>query len=121
MAIEVHGSMIRVPQGDTGIIKFVADDGEITEQDKGVFTLARRDGTAVLRQILQPDMETKTFQTALAYEDTEKLRPGTYAWSFAMVKDAVFDDGGRLTDAKSKHTAVLMGRMDILPVAGGMK
>ena len=43
MAVEVHGTMIRIPQGDTGNVKFVAD-GALNESDKALFTIARPGG-----------------------------------------------------------------------------
>lgn len=121
MAIDVMGNMIRMPVGDTGTIKFVAEEGSLSESDKGIFTLARRDGTAILRQILPPDMEANAFHMLLAYEDTAKLRPDSYEWSFAIVRDAVFDTSGKLIDVKGKHTAVLSGKLNIMPVAGGRR
>ena len=119
MAIDVMGNMIRMPVGDTGTIKFVAEEGSLSESDKGVFTLARRDGTPILRQILPPDVEANAFHMQIAYEDTAKLRPDAYEWSFAIVRDAVFDASGKLLDVKGKHTAVLSGKLNIMPVAGG--
>lgn len=119
MAIDVMGNMIRMPVGDTGTIKFVAEEGSLSESDKGVFTLARRDGTPILRQILPPDVEANAFHMQIAYEDTAKLRPDSYEWSFAIVRDAVFDASGKLLDVKGKHTAVLSGKLNIMPVAGG--
>lgn len=121
MAIDVMGNMIRMPVGDTGTIKFVAEEGSLIESDKGVFTLARRDGTPILRQILPPDVEANAFHMQIAYEDTAKLRPDSYEWSFAIVRDAVFDASGKLLDVKGKHTAVLCGKLSIMPVAGGRR
>lgn len=119
MAIDVMGSMIRMPVGDTGTIKFVADEGALSTEDKGVFTIARRDGTPILRQILPPDLEANTYHMALAYEDTAKLKPDAYEWSFAVVRGGTFDASGKLVSVKGKHTAVLAGKLNIMPVAGG--
>lgn len=121
MAVEVHGTLIRIPQGDTGNVKFVADKGEITGEDKGVFTLARRDGTALLRKILPPDLEAGAFHMAFVYEDTAKLRPDSYEWSFRVVRGGAFDAGGRLNGAQGSHTPVLKGQLTVMEVAGGAR
>lgn len=121
MAVEASGMMIRMPQGDTGSVKFVVDEGTLTAEDKGVFTLARRDGSAILRQILPADLEANTFHMVFDYSDTAKLKPDVYEWSFAVVRGGVFDTGGNLVDVKGKHTAVLCGKLSILPVAGGRR
>lgn len=96
MAVEASGMMIRMPQGDTGSVKFVADEGALTAEDKGVFTLARRDGSAILRQILPADLEANAFHMVFDYSDTAKLRPDSYEWSFAVVRGGVFDTGAIL-------------------------
>lgn len=121
MAVEVHGTLIRIPQGDTGNVTFVADRGEIADGDKGVFTLARRDGTALLRKRLPPDPEAGAFHMAFVYEDTAKLRPGSYEWSFRVVRGGAFDANGRLTGAQGSHTAVLKGQLNVMEVAGGAR
>ena len=118
MAVEVAGLSIRLPQGDTGVIKFVAEKGEVTAEDRGVFTLARRDGTAILRKILPFDGDTA--HMALTYEDTAGLKPGTYAWSLRVVRRGVFD-GGKLTAVEGQHTAVLNGSLMLQAVAGGVR
>ena len=69
MAVEVRGTMIRIPQGDTGNVKFVAD-GELSESDKALFTIARRDGSAVLRKVLSVDASDKAFHLPFAYGET---------------------------------------------------
>ena len=121
MAIDVYGTRMRMAQGDTGSVKFAVETGEITDADKGVFTLARRDGTAILRKILPPDLKENAFPMALVYEDTVKLKPDSYEWSLRVVRDGTFDAGGRLTGAQSAHTPVLRGTLDVMKVAGGAR
>ena len=121
MAIEVSGTMLRIPQGDTGTVKFAADEGELSMEDQGVFTLARRDGTAILRKFLSPDLEENAFHMAIVHEDTARLRPGQYDWSLRVIRGGTFDGEGRLTGAQSQNTAVLRGRMSVLSCAGGVR
>ena len=121
MAVEVAGNTIRVPQGDTGTVKFVGEGEDIAKDDKGVFTLARRDGSTVLRKILPLNESDGAFHLPITYEDTAKLRPDTYEWSMRVVRGAVFDANGKLTDAQGQHTAVLNGRLIVLAVAGGAR
>ena len=119
MAVEVLGNAIRMPVGDTGAVKFVADSGEAAENDKGVFTLARRDGPAILRKILP--LNGDAFDMVFVREDTVGLKPDAYEWSFRVVRDGVFDASGRIEDAKGQHTPILKGKLTVLPVAGGAK
>ena len=120
MAVEVRGTMIRIPQGDTGNVKFAAD-GDLSDWDKALFTLARRDGSTILRKVLPPDLGDNAFHMAFVYEDTAKLRPGSYEWSFRVVRGGAFDANGRLTGAQGSHTAVLKGQLNVMEVAGGAR
>ncbi|MBE5798367.1 MAG: hypothetical protein E7321_00245 [Clostridiales bacterium] len=121
MAVEVQGTMIRIPQGDTGAVKFAAEKGKITQEDVGVFTMVRRDGTLILRKMLLPDAEGNAFDMMFTYEDTARIKPDHYEWSFRVVRDGVFDANGRLNGTRSQHTAVLKGRLSVLAVAGGAR
>ncbi len=121
MAVDVFGTRMRIAQGDTGNVKFVAGAGEITDEDRAVFTLARREGTAILRKILPPAPEENAFHLALIHDDTAKLRPDSYEWSLRVVRNGTFDADGRLTGAQGAHTPVLRGTMDVMKVAGGAR
>ena len=121
MAIEVSGTMMRIPQGDTGTVKFAAEAGEISGEDQGVFTLARQGGPAILRKLLEPDLEENAFHMAVVHEDTARLSQGQYEWSLRIVRGGTFDGEGRLTDAQSQNTVVLRGKMNVLSCAGGVR
>ena len=121
MAVQVHGNAIRMPQGDTGCVKFVPENGEVHEDDKGVFTLTRRNGPAILRKILPLNASSGVFDMAFVHEDTASLKPDDYAWSFCVVREGEFDAVGRLTAAQMKHTPILMGKLTVMAVAGGAK
>lgn len=120
MAVEVNGTMIRIPQGDTGNVKFAAD-GDLSDWDKALFTLARRDGSTILRKVLPPDLVGNAFHMAFVYEDTAKLRPDNYEWSLRVVRGGKLDASGRLEDTQVSHTAILRGTLTILSVAGGAR
>lgn len=121
MAVEVlNERVIRLPQGDTGMVRFVADE-PVQEADRGVFTVARRDGRPVLRKIIAPDAETNSFAMALVYEDTANLHPDSYEWSFRLVRGGKFDETGRIMEANWVSTGVLEGRMTVLAIAGGAR
>ena len=121
MAVKVNGTIIQIPQGDTGMVRFVAEEERITTEDRGVFTLARRDGTAILRKLMEPDVERNAFSMMFVYEDTARIRPGGYDWSLRIVRNGVFDGNGRLTAAQGQHTPVMKGRLQILSTAGGAR
>ena len=120
MAVEVNGTMIRIPQGDTGNVKFVAD-GELSESNKALFTIARRDGSAVLRKVLSVDESDKAFHLPFAYSETARMQPDSYEWSLRVVRGGKLDASGRLEDTQGSHTAILRGTLTILPVAGGAR
>lgn len=121
MAIEVSGTLIRIPQGDTGTVKFAVQKGRLSEEDQGVFTLARRDGPAILRKILPPDLKENAFHMTLVHEDTEKLHLGQYDWSMRVIRGGTFDGEGRLTSVQSQNTVVLRGKMSVMNFAGGVR
>lgn len=120
MAVEAIGTQIRLPQGDTGNVKFVAD-GALDSSDRALFTLARRGGGVILRKVLPPNMDDSAFHMAFVYADTAKLRPDSYEWSLRVVRGGVLDDDGRITETQGSHTAILRGVMAVLPVAGGAR
>ena len=121
MAVEVHGTSIRIPQGDTGLVKFVCEGETVSDGMVGIFTVARRDGEAILRKLLPAVTETNSFDMAFAYGDTDKMRPDSYEWSFRVAGEGVFDTSGRLTGAKSLNTQVVKGVLHIVRVAGGSR
>ena len=120
MAVQAMGMQIRIPQGDTGCVKFVAD-GALVESDRALFTVARRGGGVILRKVLAPDTGDSAFHMAFVYEDTAKLKPDSYEWSLRVVRGGVLDGDGRLEDTQGSHTAILRGTLTILPVAGGAR
>ena len=121
MAVEVAGTAIQMPQGDTGVVKFVAKKGSISDDDKGIFTLARRDGTMVLRKVIAPTAGENAFYMAFVHEDTARLRAGSYEWSFRVVGGGLFDAGGRIIQTDSQHTAIIRGRLSVMRIAGGAR
>lgn len=121
MAVEANGMLIRIPQGDTGNVKFVAEEGEIADGDKALFTVASRSGGALLRKVLTPNMSDRAFHLPFVYEDTATMKPDTYEWSLRVVRDGTFDDKGRITAVHGSHTPILRGKLTILPVAGGAR
>lgn len=119
MAVETSGTTIWVPQGDTGVVKFVVEQGALTEDDKGLFTVVRRDGVTILRKVLPPDEDG--YFLPIVHEDTAGLKAGTYEWSLRIVREGMFDTNGRLTVVRGVHTPVLRGRLAVQHVAGGAR
>lgn len=121
MAVEAMGMQIRIPQGDTGSVKFLYEKGEVMQEDRALFTVVSRSGAQVLRKVLSPDMNENAFWLPFAYEETAKLKPDNYEWSLRLVRGGAFDASGRITDAQHCHTAIAAGRLTVLEVAGGPK
>lgn len=120
MAVEVMGAMIRIPQGDTGVVKFVPEE-PLGEAYRALFTISRRNGGALLRKVLVPDERDGAFYMPFAYGETAAMKPDRYEWSLRVVRGGQLDAQGRLVDADGSHTAVLCGQMTVLPVAGGAR
>jgi len=121
MAVEAMGMQIRIPQGDTGTVKFTYDKGELSGEARALFTIANRSGSTILRKILSREENDCAFYLPFTYEETASLKPDSYDWSLRVVEDGTFDASGKLRSAKASHTPVLCGRLTILPVAGGAK
>lgn len=120
MAVDVMGLHIRIPQGDTGMVKFEADN-PLEPECRALFTLTRRNGGVLLRKVLVPDEEGHAFCLPFVYSDTAAMKPDTYDWSIRVVYGGVLDGQGRLLDTQFSHTEVLCGRFTLLPVAGGAR
>lgn len=121
MAVEAMGMQIRIPQGDTGTVKFTYDKEELSGEARAVFTVANRSGGTLLRKVLAPEENEAAFQLPFTYEETANMKPDSYDWSLRVVEDGTFDANGKLRSAKASHTPVLNGKLTILPVAGGAK
>lgn len=121
MAVEAMGMQIRIPQGDTGVVKFTYDKGEVSGEAKALFTIANRNGIIILRKVLRPDENESEFHLPFTYEETANLKPDSYDWSLRVVENGAFDANGKIVSAKASHTPVLCGKLTILPVAGGAK
>ena len=121
MAVEALGVQIRIPQGDTGCVKFVYEAGKVDAEDRALFTVATRSGTPVLRKVLTPDDMESAFHLPFVYEETSVMRPDTYEWSLRVIRGGELDNDGRIVSVQHSQTAILKGRLTILPVPGGAK
>lgn len=121
MAVEAMGTQIRIPQGDTGTVKFVYDKAGLTGDARALFTVANRNGGTILRKVLSPDEKERAFHLPFAYEETANLKPDSYDWSLRVVENGTFDTNGKIRSATASNTVVLCGKLTILPVAGGAR
>jgi len=121
MAVEAMGMQIRIPQGDTGIVRFVCDKGEAEQDSRALFTIAGRNGGTILRKVLTLDENEHAFYLPFTYEETAGMKPDSYDWSLRVVSGGMLDANGKITSAKASHTPVLCGKLTILPVAGGAR
>lgn len=115
------GMQIRIPQGDTGSVKFTYDKGEVASEDRALFTIANRSGVALLRKVLTPNESDNAFHLPFSYSETAGMKPDSYSWSLRVVRGATLDGNGRITDVQGSHTAILRGTLVVMPVAGGAK
>jgi len=121
MAVEAMGMQIRIPQGDTGTVKFVYDKEELTGDATALFTIANRNGGVILRKMLSPVENEGAFHLPFTHEETANLKPDSYDWSLRVVENGTFDTNGKIRSAAVSNTVVLCGMLTILPVAGGAR
>lgn len=105
--------------GETSPVKFQITEGEIEEEDRGVFTLAGRNGKPLLRKIIAPNKEENCFDMMFVFEDTAGLRAGGYDWSFRVMKNAKFTEKGKIEQADLQDTLVCRGELRLMELAGG--
>lgn len=118
--VEIYGNTIRIPRGDTGAIRFRVTGAEMTDEHRGVFTLAARGNMPLLRKVIAPG--DNRFEMMFVHEDTASLRAGEYGWSFRVVRGAAFDEKGRYTDPpENQDTPIREGRLLVLEVKGGVR
>lgn len=115
---EVMGGTICVSRGDTGLIRFQADDGiTLGEADRGVFTIRRRRGALMLEKVIVP--EGNEFLVPFANEETE-IPAGDYEWDIRVVLDAQLDEAGRVTGGREVITPFLPGRFRVVKAVGSV-
>lgn len=118
--VHVHGKTIVLAKGDTGPVRFRVRGETLTQEHRGIFTLAARSGAVLLRKVLIP--QNNVLDMMFAHADTEKLRPTEYVWSLRVVRGAKFDNEGRYTaEPESQHTPYRNGRLRLLDTAGGAR
>lgn len=113
---EAKGNRIRISRGDTGVLTFAATGTELTENDRAVFTIRRRNGGVVMEKIAVP--QENRVQIPLTNEETQEMREGDYQWDIRYALDAVLDGDGRVTDGREVITPMLPGVLTIEKVVG---
>lgn len=121
MALEIFGTTVYMARGETSPVRFEVTEGEIYAEDRGVFTIAKKSGEPVLRKIIEPDTQENAFLMMLVFEDTADLRAGAYDWSFRVVRNARFDEAGRIEEAQMNNTVIAEGELRLERVAGGAR
>lgn len=121
MAIQILGRTIRLPRGETDLVKFKVTGAKITDQHRAVFTLARQNGEIVLRKVLPPNVEEQSFGMMFVYADTADLKTGTYDWSLRVMLDLEISAEGRIEGARGQATLEDRGRFELGQVAGGAR
>ena len=119
MALEIRGTRIYMACGETCPVKFLITEGEIAEEDRGVFTIAGRNGKPLLRKIIAPNEDEKSFAMMFVFEDTAGLRAGGYDWSFRVMRGAKVSAEGKIEQADMQDTPVIRGELRLLEPAGG--
>lgn len=114
---EVHGTRIRLTQGDTGLLTIkVRSERPLTDDDRAVFTVRRPSGGIMAEMVLTPQ-EDGTVQVPFTNALTDGWKPGIYAWDVRYVLGAVID-GGKVTDGREVITPMSPGQFEITRAVG---
>ena len=71
--------------------------------------------------MLSPNDGDNAFHLPFVYSETAGMKPDSYDWSLRVVRDGTFDANGKIVGTQGSHTAILKGKLTILPVAGGAR
>lgn len=115
---KANGNRILISRGDTGVLTFTASGAELTENDRAVFTIRRRNGGMVMEKIAVP--EGNKVHIPFTNEETQGLREGNYQWDIRYALDAVLDSAGRVTDGREVITPMRPGVLTIEKVVGSI-
>ena len=105
---------ITLSAGDTGVVGF-RFDVPLTDDDRGVFTVADRKGKRMLRKIIRP--EGNTIYIPFVNSDTQDWEPGGYEWDLRVVLGATLA-GGDVTDGREVITPFPPGVLTVVKVVG---
>lgn len=112
----VCGTRISLSRGDTGLLTFEADGVTLTDSDRAVFTIRRRNGGIVMEKIAVP--EDNRVQIPLLNAETEALCEDEYQWDIRYALGAVLDADGRVTDGREIITPLAPGIFRVEKVVG---
>ena len=112
----VSGRTIRLSRGDTGIIPFRVEGVTLTEADRAVFTVKRRNGAALIQKVIAP--EDNIFYVPFINDETDGWKEGEYSWDIRIALGAVLDQAGRVTDGREIITPWAPGMLEVVKVVG---
>ena len=112
----VSGRTIRLSRGDTGIIPFRVDGVSLTEKDRCVFTVKRKNGAVLIQKVIAP--EENVFYMPFTNEETDGWKEGEYSWDIRIALEAVMDAEGRVTDGREIITPWAPARFEVRKVVG---
>lgn len=114
----VDGFTISLSRGDTGAIKFTADtDYTFAAEDRALFSIKNAVGD-VVKQVVFPLDETKSFVVAFYNADTDNLAAGAYQWDVRYVIHPYYDAQGRIVDGNQVITPRQPMELQLLQVVG---
>lgn len=115
---DVLGRTIRVSRGDTGVIRFLAEGIELTDNDLCVFTIRRKSGGTAMEKVVAP--EENAYYIPFTNEETERFPVDDYEWDIRVVLDVVKDDAGRVTGGREVLTPWAPGVFKVVKVVGNV-
>ena len=114
---EANGTMIRISRGDTGLLRIMPEPLRMGEDDRAVFTIARRGGGILMEKILKAEADGALL-IPFTNDETEDMPVGDYEWDIRIVLDARLDAQGRPTDGREVIMPMRIGRIKIMKVVG---
>lgn len=111
----VSGRSIVISRGDTGILPFVFSGIELTDADRAVFTVKRKNGGVLCQKIIAPT-DGKIY-VPFTNDETDDWKPDVYEWDIRIVLGAKMD-GGKVTDGREVITPWEPSRFEVVRTVG---
>lgn len=113
---EAMGRTIRISRGDTGLLTFSVQGIGLTDADRAVFTIRRKNGGILMEKTIEP--QENCIRIPFTNEETERMPAGRYAWDIRFALDAQLDGNGRVNSGREVLTPFLPGVFCVEKVVG---
>lgn len=112
----LNGTHIQLTSGDTGLLTILTGgEHKLTENDRALFTVRRRNGGTMAEMILTPDGDK--VQIPFTNDLTDGWKEEEYEWDIRFVLDPVIQNG-KIVDGREVITPMRPGRLTVYKAVG---